>query len=1228
MGKAKPATVENAPVVAPKIEKPAEAKTPALSRQEVIDRWQGMSADERLQATLDSGMFTTKKGELSAIGKRFAAQESMEKAGDSRINGLAAAMGREESVRAYAANSGLISHSNKDKPLSEKQKETYGKSYEQALKRESSGASFSQEDIGKLKLQKDTAVSLKNATGIGGKKLISIQNVHDKAGERIQIEQTENGLAIHFGGGLGRKYNTAGKTLQDVVDYVAGALRKRVEAKPKAQAAEKKSGGEEVSQQAKPNAFSDSRDSREVLGDSDVANAYSAITPVQMDGKTTLKTNAGRTTAPIPKKGSGSPRAYAEFTHRLAKWLMTEAYQEAQHNQDSYHSMIFKQSLESMKGKGDKRPTGYEDAPARGYVFGDNTVPVRRDPFFEADASDDLKFSRSDNDHNSKSAYEAAKAARKTELTFHQWQQVRTPEFKQWFGDWENDPDNASKVVNPRTGEPLAMYHGTSHSQEGNAFTRFDTYGSNYGLMGQGSYFTDNAGVASSYTEKGRGDSPSVYSVFLNIRNPIDMDAQADAQAWADAYPDAADYHDGGSTNESWFRAMEEALQADGVYAAEGAEQVAAAVAEMGYDGVSHIGGGRVASDGVKHRVYIAHEPNQIKSATGNSGAFDAKNDDIRYSRSEDAKRTSPEQIKQTRQAVAEVLSEAHMRHIDVTTAAQAAKARPEYARELVNAEGFFDPKTKKITLIADNLPNADVARFVAWHELGHRGVDVAGFNAWKSKFKSFYNLNPTFKALTDSIQNQRSGYNSKAPSNTDIFMEEAAVELYAAHKTGNYARLQEKYGVVVPKAARADIGGYLRRLANNLKRILAKAFGLNQNHFSDADIYDLLNGIDAATGETLSSSLNEEMRFSRSGNTQAAYEQRIDELFAGAKAEGKNGVRVLDRSDMLDMLGYGNMPLTLNELKLVEGADNHPLMTADVWKKIPEWIENPAMVFNSDTVKERLVFIAPEQVNGNDVRIIVEPNGDALGAHLLFNAYDTKAGAAPYLRWANDKLMHYADTKKAPQINERLGLQLPKILKNPALKADAQIHGMGHDNSKALGLGKILTENNLQGYRKRNPFEQDGVKFSMKDTPEVMAANTSKAIKAVSASSITKALSGGRKAADLLKVGLQFLGRRQIVDIYGRLLPNLKTYSDIVQQMDAEKHDVSASADKLADTWGKLKDGDALAALMHEATLAQIDADADVGAQTGDDEVDNILLLGSKANIAFFPKSCIVVYV
>ena len=32
-------------------------------------------------------------------------------------------------------------------------------------------------------------------------------------------------------------------------------------------------------------------------------------------------------------------------------------------------------------------------------------------------------------------------------LTPEQYKLVRTPAFKKWFGDWENDPANASKVV-------------------------------------------------------------------------------------------------------------------------------------------------------------------------------------------------------------------------------------------------------------------------------------------------------------------------------------------------------------------------------------------------------------------------------------------------------------------------------------------------------------------------------------------------------------------------------------------------------------------------------------------------------------------------------------------------------------------------------------------------------------------------------------------------------------
>ena len=52
-------------------------------------------------------------------------------------------------------------------------------------------------------------------------------------------------------------------------------------------------------------------------------------------------------------------------------------------------------------------------------------------------------------------------------LSEKQWLQVRTTNFKKWFGDWENDPENASKVID-ENGEPLVVYHGSN-----NDFTEF-----------------------------------------------------------------------------------------------------------------------------------------------------------------------------------------------------------------------------------------------------------------------------------------------------------------------------------------------------------------------------------------------------------------------------------------------------------------------------------------------------------------------------------------------------------------------------------------------------------------------------------------------------------------------------------------------------------------------------------------------------------------------------------
>ena len=215
-----------------------------------------------------------------------------------------------------------------------------------------------------------------------------------------------------------------------------------------------------------------------------------------------------------------------------------------------------------------------------------------------------------------------------TNLNQKQWVQTRTKAFKDWFGDWENDAKNASKVVD-ENGEPLVVYHGTSAG----GFTIFNTYGSNFGLFGQGSYFTDNREVAESYTAKGKGNNKQVYGVFLNIRHPLDMNSSDIADGWKDVLPDDIDVEIGkDATNESIYRSVLESFEYNEYPRSEAQEILYDLPVSLGYDGVAHIGGGRYNDkDGTRHRVWIAMESMQIKSATDNNGAFSDEDGDIRF---------------------------------------------------------------------------------------------------------------------------------------------------------------------------------------------------------------------------------------------------------------------------------------------------------------------------------------------------------------------------------------------------------------------------------------------------------------------------------------------------------------------------------------------------------------------------------------------------------------------
>ena len=167
-----------------------------------------------------------------------------------------------------------------------------------------------------------------------------------------------------------------------------------------------------------------------------------------------------------------------------------------------------------------------------------------------------------------------------TNLTEKQWVQVRTKAFKDWFGDWENDPKNASKVVD-ENGEPLVVYHNSNADINIFDKNKIGTNGSSEGgLFGEGFYFSTNKDYNSIFGNK-------EYAVFLNIKNPItDERTIKEIQAFKPS-----------------IDIIKDAYNKDGL-----------------------IGINKSENNTIE---YVAYDSNQIKSALNNTGAFSKDSNDI-----------------------------------------------------------------------------------------------------------------------------------------------------------------------------------------------------------------------------------------------------------------------------------------------------------------------------------------------------------------------------------------------------------------------------------------------------------------------------------------------------------------------------------------------------------------------------------------------------------------------
>lgn len=231
-----------------------------------------------------------------------------------------------------------------------------------------------------------------------------------------------------------------------------------------------------------------------------------------------------------------------------------------------------------------------------------------------------------------------------TNLTERQWLQVRTPSFKKWFGDWENTPESASKVLD-ENGEPRILYHGTDE-----LFTEFKSKKiGKHGIDdGRGFYFTTDINYAQKFTQ-----SDIILPVFLNLRREISL----------------TEYTINRTQALSIIKELDKSLTVNGEHCfllnygdvdTEGIQALCREVLNLEYGAsdndvdflgslvnasgnetmvtkaaakvLGSIGVRSPQNDGSCH--FIVRESNQVKSATENIGSFDMANNNILFQKS------------------------------------------------------------------------------------------------------------------------------------------------------------------------------------------------------------------------------------------------------------------------------------------------------------------------------------------------------------------------------------------------------------------------------------------------------------------------------------------------------------------------------------------------------------------------------------------------------------------
>lgn len=519
---------------------------------------------------------------------------------------------------------------------------------------------------------------------------------------------------------------------------------------------------------------------------------------------------------------------------------------------------------------------------------------------------------------------------------------------------------------------------------------------------------------------------------------------------------------------------------------------------------------------------------------------------------------------------------------VDVAAVSETA---PDKAQMLLSerVEGWFDGRTGKITLVAGNL-TPERAVWVAWHELGHRGFAAEGFAKYREELERA-DGNSLIRRIADAVQEEREGTGDAAASVRSAAVEEAIVELYAAQRTGDWSGIENRYGVKVGNGLKRGIAGVLARIGALLRRVLQRLTGKADGAMSDADVFamlaDLHGNVEGAR-DAVSDGNHRAVMFARAedGAAERSKSESLEKLrraetirISGREIPEGGNLREYKRN----ALEYG---------KSLRGS----YVNKDTGREITLGASGVKEVLQHDYKDaEHLQSIAAiPQIIENAVYIDTLPNEDGKVPHIKeFEYYlaGLNIGGTDYTVRAAVGVSDFGDRyydHKLTQIEK--GKLLEARHSDNKSGVPQQQNALGNFDDKRLL--QILQDKDA-GKGGIADFDTEAVRFSR-------AANIGAAISHITGkkSDLRNALKDRWDASKGIQ--LQFLGRRQIEDIYGGDLDGLKEYGRLSELFGADANKAVTEADKVVREWGRLKKADAkaLADLMHDATLAKVDAD------------------------------------